>query len=96
MGQGYVGSNNIPLLITSETGAITFHQDGGILKRTTFNQDISNWVVSKVTNMKYMFFRAIKKLDFMDAMSRFYDLDMSPPQVVYNDNDVYPEHHEDF
>lgn len=31
---------NIPLLITSEIGAIVFHQDGGTLKCTSFKSDI--------------------------------------------------------
>ncbi len=33
-------ANHIPLLITSETGAITFRQNNGTMKRTSFNQDI--------------------------------------------------------
>ena len=53
-------------------------------------------LAEKVINNEYMFFGAIKKLDFMDAMSRFYDLDMRPPQVIYNERDVYPTHYEDF
>jgi len=43
-----------------------------------------------------LFFPATTMKDFLDAMSRFYDLNMSPPQVIVKEEDVYPEHYEDF
>lgn len=39
---------------------------------------------------EYMYFPTSKDKDFLDAMSRIYDMSPSPP-VVYNPSDVYPE-----
>ena len=42
-------------------------------------------------NSEMMFFPALVKMDGLDSMSRFYDLNMNPP-MIYDDIDVYPEH----
>jgi len=51
-------------------------------------------LVKKFVQNEYLFFPATTMKDFMDAMSRFYDLDMQPPLVV-KDEDVLPEVMED-
>jgi hypothetical protein len=38
-----------------------------------------------------MFFPALVKMDGLDAMSRFYDLNIMPP-MVHEEGDIYPEH----
>jgi len=44
---------------------------------------------------EYVFFPATTQKDFFDAMSRFYDLDMSPPQVIH-DSQLTPEYDGDY
>lgn len=53
--------------------------------------NLVEWVVAN----EYLFFPATTAKDFMDAMSRIYDLSMNPPQVVRED-DVLPEYVGDF
>jgi hypothetical protein len=48
-------------------------------------------LVKKMMQNEYLFFPATTMKDFMDAMSRFYDLDMHPPQIV-RDEDLVPEY----
>jgi len=43
---------------------------------------------------EYLFFPNTKQKDFFDAMSRIYDMEITPP-VIYNDSDVYPQAQED-
>jgi hypothetical protein len=50
--------------------------------------------VEKFVAQEYLFFPATTAKDFMDAMSRVYDLDIGPPMVV-DDSQVYPEVLED-
>ena len=44
---------------------------------------------------EYSFFPATTQKDFMDAMSRIYDIDMSPPQIIHDDQ-LNPEHEGDY
>lgn len=48
-------------------------------------------VTEYLVNSEILFFPATTKLDGLDALSRFYDLDMQPPMVV-DETDVYPEY----
>jgi len=41
---------------------------------------------------EYLFFPATTKKDFMDAMSRLYDLEDFNPPMIYNEADLIPEH----
>ncbi len=45
----------------------------------------------KMMQNEYLYFPATTMKDFMDAMSRFYDLKMNPPQIVH-ERDLVPEH----
>ena len=47
-------------------------------------------VVSYIINQEMMFFPATVKMDGLDSMSRFYDLQMNPPMIM-DERDVYPE-----
>jgi hypothetical protein len=53
--------------------------------------DLVKWFIAN----EYMFFPATTAKDFMDAMSRFYDLDMSPPQIIH-DSMLNPEPEGDY
>lgn len=53
--------------------------------------DLVEWFLQN----EYLFFPATTAKDFLDAMSRFYDLEMNPPQVV-READVLPEYEGDF
>lgn len=59
------------------------------IKRKDHNNRTYNLYEYLVTN-EYPFFPATTRLDFMDSMSRIYDLDMAAPQV-FDDDDVYPD-----
>jgi len=47
-------------------------------------------VVDYIINSEMMFFPAVVKLDGLDSMSRFYDLNIQPP-TLFDEKDVYPE-----
>lgn len=47
-------------------------------------------VVEKMKHNEYVYFPATTHKDFLDAMSRFYDLDLPPP-TVFDERDLYPE-----
>lgn len=53
--------------------------------------DLVEWFVSN----EYIYFPATTAKDFLDAMSRIYDLDIRPP-IIYNEFDVYPEYAGDY
>jgi len=53
--------------------------------------DLVDWFMSN----EYMFFPATTQKDFFDAMSRFYDLDMAPPQII-DERDLTPEFDGDY
>ena len=56
------------------------------------NQDKRVYDVTKyIINSEMAFFPAIVKVDGLDSMSRFYDLDIQPP-IVYYEEDMYPEY----
>jgi hypothetical protein len=48
-------------------------------------------LTSYIINSEMMFFPALVKMDGLDAMSRFYDLNIMPP-MVHEEGDIYPEH----
>jgi hypothetical protein len=52
-------------------------------------------LVNYFMNNEYLFFPATTLKDFMDAMSRFYDLEMNPPQIV-KEEDLLPAYEGDF
>jgi hypothetical protein len=58
------------------------------IKRVDENGRIYNLVQYLIDN-EYLFFPAGAK-DLMDAMSRFYDLEMAPPRL-YRESDLIPE-----
>lgn len=53
--------------------------------------DVIEWMI----NNEYLFFPATTMKDFLDAMSRIYDLDIGPPMIV-NDEDTLPPHDGDW
>jgi hypothetical protein len=53
--------------------------------------DLVEWFVAN----EYLFFPATTAKDFLDAMSRIYDLDIQPP-VIMSERDVLPEYAGDF
>ena len=53
--------------------------------------DLVKWFLAN----EYSFFPATTQKDFLDAMSRFYDLEMSPPQVI-PEADLLPEYEGDY
>jgi len=59
------------------------------IKRKDENGNTYN-LVQKMLRNEYMFFPATTMKDFMDAMSRFYDCGLGPPQIV-NEADLVPE-----
>jgi len=59
------------------------------IMRKDENGELYN-VVERVIKNEYLFFPATTWKDFLDAMSRIYDLDMRPPQVV-REQDTLPE-----
>lgn len=64
------------------------------IKRKDENGKVYDLVERLIAN-EYLFFPATTQKDMLDAMSRFYDLDMNPPQKV-DEKDLYPEHSHDF
>jgi hypothetical protein len=59
------------------------------IKRVNEDGRIYNLVDYLIHN-EYLFFPATTQLDLLDAMSRFYDMDMNPP-IVYKEEDTIPE-----
>jgi len=51
----------------------------------TYN--LIDWFISN----EYLFFPATTAKDFLDAMSRVYDLEMSPPQIIEDEGSLIPE-----
>jgi hypothetical protein len=47
--------------------------------------------VEYLVNNEYLFFPATTAKDLLDAMSRFYDMNMNPP-AVYREEDLIPPH----
>jgi hypothetical protein len=48
--------------------------------------DLVQWFIEK----EYLFFPNTTYKDFMDAMSRIYDIDIQPP-IIYDENELEPE-----
>jgi len=59
------------------------------IKRKDHNGHIYNLVNWFLEN-EYVFFPATTSKDFMDSMSRIYDMDMNPP-MIYNEEDLLPD-----
>jgi hypothetical protein len=64
------------------------------IKRKNEDGRLYNLVNYLISN-EYLFFPATTAKDMLDAMSRIYDLDMSPPKK-YRDQDVLPEYVGDY
>jgi len=64
------------------------------IKRRNHEGKVYN-VVQWMLDNEYAFFPATTNKDFMDAMSRIYDIDMHPPQVIH-EKDLVPEYVGDF
>lgn len=58
------------------------------IKHVDESERVYNLVKWFIDN-EYQFFPTSKQKDFLDAMSRIYDMDMAPP-VMYSETDVYP------
>ena len=58
------------------------------IKRRNENGQIYNLVEWFIAN-EYMFFPATTSKDFLDAMSRIYDMEISAP-MIYNEVDLLP------
>ncbi|KKK53140.1 hypothetical protein LCGC14_3097800, partial [marine sediment metagenome] len=52
--------------------------------------DLMDWFVRN----EYLYFPNAPKKDFLDALSRFYDMDPVPPMII-NEADLVPETAED-
>ena len=52
--------------------------------------DLMEWWIKN----EYMFFPNTVMKDFLDALSRIYDIDPQPP-IIINESDVLPDYHED-
>lgn len=63
------------------------------IKRRDENGRIYN-LVDKMMKSEYLFFPATTRKDFMDAMSRIYDLKIDPPMVL-DEKELYPDWLED-
>lgn len=64
------------------------------IKRKNHEGRIYNLVQWMIDN-EYSFFPATTVKDFMDSMSRFYDLDINPPQII-SESDLLPEYAGDY
>ncbi len=52
--------------------------------------DLVDWFIKN----EYMFFPNTVMKDFLDALSRIYDIDPQPP-IIINESDVMPDYYED-
>lgn len=59
------------------------------IKRKNHEGRVYNLIEWWIKN-EYLFFPNTTKKDFLDALSRIYDIDLPPPEII-RDEDIYPE-----
>jgi len=80
--------------ITAKMQEAIDHKRGYLVAKPIKRRDHEGRIYNLVEwflNNEYYFFPATTAKDFLDAMSRIYDLDINPPQII-NERDLLPEY----